>query len=159
MHCHHNIQWNAIPYSCPRYPSSYFAIDYSFIQHYTQQAEYTKLLLWKTWLSVALCWNNVHNSSNKDFWAEHRIITIISLYNHMSCTVYPKKHAHGFCFAALCCGYTLTDFPISIRLTDISKQTICLQTRHFFVYKISGHLYRWYPCDHVCLKMCAFRHD
>ena len=34
------------------------------------------------------------------------------------CTVYPKKkYAHGFCFAVLCCGYTLTDFPISIRLT------------------------------------------
>ena len=32
-------------------------------------------------------------------------------------TVYPKKYAHGFCFAVLCCGYTLTDFPISIRLT------------------------------------------
>ena len=24
-------------------------------------------------------------------------------------TVYPKKYAHGFCFAVLCCGYTLTD--------------------------------------------------
>ena len=34
------------------------------------------------------------------------------------CTVYPKKYAHGFCFAVLCCGYTLTDFPISIRLTS-----------------------------------------
>ena len=22
-------------------------------------------------------------------------------------TVYPKKYAHGFCFAVLCCGYTL----------------------------------------------------
>ena len=32
-------------------------------------------------------------------------------------TVYPKKYAHGFCFAVLCCGYTLTDFPISVRLT------------------------------------------
>ena len=31
-------------------------------------------------------------------------------------TVYPKKYAHGFCFAVLCCCYTLTDFPISIRL-------------------------------------------
>ena len=29
-------------------------------------------------------------------------------------TVYSKKYAHGFCFAVLCCGYTLTDFPISI---------------------------------------------
>ena len=33
-------------------------------------------------------------------------------------TVYPKKYAHGFCFAVLCCGYTLTDFPLSIRLTS-----------------------------------------
>ena len=35
-------------------------------------------------------------------------------------TVYPKKYAHGFCFAVLCCGYTLTDFPISIRLTSLT---------------------------------------
>ena len=35
-------------------------------------------------------------------------------------TVYPKKYAHGFCFAVLCCGYTLTDFPISIRLTFLA---------------------------------------
>ena len=35
-------------------------------------------------------------------------------------TVYPKKWAHGFCFAVLCCGYTLTDFPISIRLTSLA---------------------------------------
>ena len=36
------------------------------------------------------------------------------------CTVYPEKYAHGFCFAVLCCGYTLTDFPISIRLTSLA---------------------------------------
>ena len=35
-------------------------------------------------------------------------------------TVYPKKYAHGLCFAVLCCGYTLTDFPISIRLTSLA---------------------------------------
>ena len=35
-------------------------------------------------------------------------------------TVYPKKYAHGFCIAVLCCGYTLTDFPISIRLTSLA---------------------------------------
>ena len=35
-------------------------------------------------------------------------------------TVYPKKYAHGFCFAVLCCGYTLTDFPISIGLTSLA---------------------------------------
>ena len=37
---------------------------------------------------------------------------------YITATVYPKKYAHGFCFAVLCCGYTLTDFPISIRLTS-----------------------------------------
>ena len=36
------------------------------------------------------------------------------------CTVYPKKYAHDFCFAVLCCGYKLTDFPISIRLTSLA---------------------------------------
>ena len=35
-------------------------------------------------------------------------------------TVYPKKYAHGLYFAVLCCGYTLTDFPISIRLTSLA---------------------------------------
>ena len=35
-------------------------------------------------------------------------------------TVYPKKYAHGYCFAVLCYGYTLTDFPISIRLTSLA---------------------------------------
>ena len=35
-------------------------------------------------------------------------------------TVYPKNYAHSFCFAVLCCGYTLTDFPISIRLTSLA---------------------------------------
>ena len=35
-------------------------------------------------------------------------------------TIYLKKYAHGFCFAVLCCGYTLTDFPISIRLTSLA---------------------------------------
>ena len=36
-------------------------------------------------------------------------------------TVHPKKYAHGYCFAVLCCGYTLTDFPISIRLTSLAQ--------------------------------------
>ena len=35
-------------------------------------------------------------------------------------TVYPKKYALGFWFAVLCCSYTLTDFPISIRLTSLA---------------------------------------
>ena len=35
-------------------------------------------------------------------------------------TVCPKKYAHGSCFAVLCCGYILTDFPISTRLTSLA---------------------------------------
>ena len=60
----------------------------------------------------------------------------------LTCTVYPKKYAHGFCFAVLCCGYTLTDFPISIRLTSLalwqsndcpsaSKATLMNMDKHF----------------------------
>ena len=53
------------------------------------------------------------------FWGQLRakISATISPTWH---TVYPKKYAHGFCFAVLCCGYTLTDFPISIRLTSLA---------------------------------------
>ena len=40
--------------------------------------------------------------------------------DHDEHTVYPKKYAHGFCIAVRCCGYTLTDFPISIRLTSLA---------------------------------------
>ena len=43
----------------------------------------------------------------------------LGLWISISNTVYPKKYAHGFFFAVLCCGYTLTDFPISIRLTSL----------------------------------------
>ena len=48
------------------------------------------------------------------------ISRIRSWNNGMPCTVYPKKYAHGLCFAVLCCGYTLTDFPISMRLTSLA---------------------------------------
>ena len=41
-------------------------------------------------------------------------------WSHTGTTVKPKKYAHGFCFAVLCCCYTLTDFPISIRLTSLA---------------------------------------
>ena len=51
----------------------------------------------------------------------HTIISSKNRGNQHAChTVYPKKYAHGFCFAVLCCGYTLTDFPISIRLTSLA---------------------------------------
>ena len=48
----------------------------------------------------------------------------------------------GFCFAVLCCGYTLTDFPIFIRLTSLalwqsndcpsaSKETLMNMNKYF----------------------------
>ena len=49
------------------------------------------------------------------YWYHYRCV-----YPVLKHTVYPKKYAHGFCFAVLCCGYTLTDFPISIRLTSLA---------------------------------------
>ena len=48
------------------------------------------------------------------------MITIEMMDTERVHTVYPKKYAHGFCFAVLCCGYTLTDYPISIRLTSLA---------------------------------------
>ena len=48
------------------------------------------------------------------------IVDFYALLLSLKHTVYPKKYAHGFCFAVLCCGYTLTDFPISIRLTSLA---------------------------------------
>ena len=52
------------------------------------------------------------------FFSKHFLHVINS--NISVFTVYPKKYAHGFCFAVLCCGNTLTDFPISIRLTSLA---------------------------------------
>ena len=43
-----------------------------------------------------------------------------NIFSFAWATVYPKKYAHGFCFAVLWCGYTLNDFPISIRLTSLA---------------------------------------
>ena len=47
-------------------------------------------------------------------------IAVVPSFTRNACTVYPKKYAHGVCFAVLYCGYTLTDFPISIRLTSLA---------------------------------------
>ena len=59
------------------------------------------------------------NSQENSF--KNVVCKMMSLLSRMSwSTVYPKKYAHGFCFAVLCCGYTLTDFPISIRLTSLA---------------------------------------
>ena len=55
-----------------------------------------------------------------DVKIKHQVDSLINAHTGNMHTVYPKKYAHGFCFAVLCCGYTLTDFPISIRLTSLA---------------------------------------
>ena len=59
-------------------------------------------------LEQTICWKRAKDTTSN-----------LSSIKYAS-TVYPKKYAHGFCFAVLCCGYTLTDFPISIRLTSLA---------------------------------------
>ena len=54
------------------------------------------------------------------YWGKLKSKSSLLPHNKIYITVYPKKYAHGFCFAVLCCGYTLTDFPISIRLTSLA---------------------------------------
>ena len=55
-----------------------------------------------------------------DVWLVRKHMDRFSIWYPVWPTVYPKKYAHGFCFAVLCCGYTLIDFPISIRLTSLA---------------------------------------
>ena len=92
----------------------------------------------------------------------------------VSVTVYPKKYAHGFCFAVLCCGYTLTDFPISIRLTSLalwqsndcpsaSKATL-MNMDKYFMWIHYERLHNHNKAKHnktVCIFLgiyCSFRH-
>ena len=64
-------------------------------------------------LRVLRCIKTWHN----ELLVMHDKLPDIGCYRY---TAYPKKYAQGFCFALLCCGYTLTDFPISIRLTSLA---------------------------------------
>ena len=96
-----------------------------------------------TTLSQHPCWNAeiillVPGCADDKIWYAFEVLKICQFWQRMpemlilpasvhihdagsdTCTVYPKKYAHGFCFAVLCCGYTLTDFPISIRLTSLA---------------------------------------
>ena len=60
--------------------------------------------------------NSIRHLWKNFFISFHRVVLLAC----PSSTVYPKKYAHGLCFAVLCCGYTLTDLPISIRLTSLA---------------------------------------
>ena len=60
------------------------------------------------------------SKSSYDHSGERFMYVYFTSYVADADTVCPKKYAHSFCFAVLCCGYTLTDYPISIRLTSLA---------------------------------------
>ena len=81
------------------------------------------------WPFYAAVWNNTQSQHHAKIYMidlklkderKHHTLCYFSQHSLFWCTIYPKKYAHGFCFAVLCCGYTLTDFPISIRLTSLA---------------------------------------
>ena len=69
--------------------------------------------LFYCWYSIKLLNPNAYSPPDPSIY-----LTVIT--PQTADTVYPKKYAHGFCFAVLCCGYTLTDFSISIMLTSLA---------------------------------------
>ena len=88
----------------------------------TTQGRQILFLFHGTWvyLVMASCIHNqilCHLVSQTD--TKYSYLYFIKSVCHIH-TVYPKKYAHSFCFAVLCCDYTLTDFPISIRLTSLA---------------------------------------
>ena len=77
---------------------------YIYIVGWTPLGYFSRLNL--SHLNFCYIW---HSTNQPSYWL-----------NNGAPTVYPKKYAHGFCFAVLCCGYTLTDCPMSIRLTSLA---------------------------------------
>ena len=71
-------------------------------------------VIYRTSMTEAL---DVYTYISSAYFANNHSLTYTGMWTD---TVYPKKYAHGFCFAVLCCGHTLTDFPISIRLTSLA---------------------------------------
>ena len=78
-------------------------------------------MLLQIWVWVISYFVNWHLKKSSIFIdIVYAVFMMGSKLAHFAHTVYPKKYAHGFCFAVLCCGYILTDFPISIRLTSLA---------------------------------------
>ena len=75
----------------------------SYVRYVNISQPYVLVRCTKSVYPVLVSWSAVNNSWRLNPWG----------------TVYPTTYAHGFRFAVLCCGYTLADFPISIRLTSL----------------------------------------
>ena len=95
----------------------YFAWPWSLLRTFRLETGWPKCvtnftsLLWTT-----TTWQSLPSISFPIPFSNPRMVEI----EPSKLSVYPKKYAHGFCFAVLCCGYTLTDFPTSIRLTSLA---------------------------------------
>ena len=87
-------------------------------------------MLWRFYKETGMRWNCswtincCHSSIIPQLMLKGLIMDgCVLLTSTPECVVSPRRvipRAHGFCFAVLCCGYTLTDFPISIRLTSLA---------------------------------------
>ena len=87
-------------------------------------------MLWRFYKETGMRWNCswtincCHSSIIPQLMLKGFIMDgCVLLTSTPECVVSPRRvipRAHGFCFAVLCCGYTLTDFPISIRLTSLA---------------------------------------
>ena len=73
-----------------------------------------------TYLYLGLSSNTLLTLNNRVTTHTQMNVLSVNKLQPGDATVYLKKYVHGFCFAVLCCGYTLTDFPISIRLTSLA---------------------------------------
>ena len=74
----------------------------------------------KRWPRVMVPYWLHHYAGDKWVRVQLSLVLCESIPIGLASTVYPKKYAHGVCFVVLCCGYTSTDFPISIRLTSLA---------------------------------------
>ena len=97
------------------------------------QRLYLNLRIWGPFCTLTICNTGVSTSGISVFsdktvasqfqrwcWDQNSPRCLGQQHDSWWSTVYPKKYAHGFCFAVLCCGYTLTDFSISTRLTSLA---------------------------------------
>ena len=99
------------------------SIGLSFIKTYHNITEHLESKFMLVSLRIVIENSSLDtNGSNKVNAEDERRTCFGGMKNtfHTLGTVYPKKYAYVFCFAVLCCGYTLTDFPISIRLTSLA---------------------------------------
>ena len=64
------------------------------------------------WNLSCICWSLCFNTETKPPSFDWRYMFVTYSISQEICI--------RFCFAVLCCGYTLTDFPICIRLTSLA---------------------------------------